>query len=274
MIKQRMFPDVHARTVREASCRDDIVHLAATARGIGSGALIVGRLELEWARVAAEALGLIGLPVAVLTCSHRLVVANKLLEQLIPQIVQDRPSRIGLADRRADAMLAQSLLRLDSRAGQQVRSIPIAATPELPASIVHVVPVRGVANDIFTAASCMLVITTVKRREIPSTEVIQGLFDLTPAEARVARGIAAGKTVDELADEAGLAALTVRNQLKSAFRKTGVSRQADLVGILVGSTFNFPSRILEGQAPPKIKRFCTRPDSLDLRSSLNVTSKP
>jgi DNA-binding CsgD family transcriptional regulator len=275
MIKQRIFPDVHVRTVRGASCRNDIVHLPATARSVEGGALIVGRQELDSARVAAEAFGLIGLPAAVLTCSHRLVVANKLLEELIPQIVQDRPSRIGLADRRADAMLAQSLFRLQSHGGQQVCSIPIAATPEVPASIVHVVPVRGVANDIFTAASCVLLITTVERWGIASTEVIQGLFDLTPAEARVARGIAAGKTIDELADEAGLAALTVRNQLKSVFRKTGVSRQADLVGILVGSALNFPSISLQGRAPLKIKRFCSaRPNSMDLRSSFDVTLRP
>jgi DNA-binding NarL/FixJ family response regulator len=50
-----------------------------------------------------------------------------------------------------------------------------------------------------------------------------------------ARGIAAGKTVDELAHEACLAVGTVRQQLKSVFNKTGVSRQAELVGILVGS---------------------------------------
>jgi DNA-binding CsgD family transcriptional regulator len=80
-----------------------------------------------------------------------------------------------------------------------------------------------------------MVITAVARPEIASAQVIQGLFDLTPAEARIARGIAAGKTVEELASDGGLAAGTVRQQLKSVFSKTGVSRQADLVGILVGS---------------------------------------
>jgi DNA-binding CsgD family transcriptional regulator len=208
------------------------------AAGVEGGALMAGRLGLEWARVATEALGLIGLPAAVVIYSHRLVVANKLLEQLIPQIVQDRQSRIVLADRRADAMLVRTLLELQNHAGEQVSSIPIAATPKRPASIVHVVPVRGAANDIFMAALCVLVIPTVARMGIASTGVIQYLFDLTPAEARVARGIAVGKTVDELAQEASLAAATVRNQLKSVFSKTGVSRQADLVGILAGTALN------------------------------------
>jgi DNA-binding CsgD family transcriptional regulator len=238
MIKQRMLPDIHVKTLCRASCQKECMHLAATAPSVGDGALIAGRLGLEWARVAAEALGLIGLPAAVVTYSHRIVVANKLLEQLIPQVVQDHQSRIGLADRRADAMLVQSLEELQKYAREKARSIPIAATAERPASIVHVVPVRGAANDIFVGALCVLVITTVLPSGIASAQVIQCLFDLTPAEARVARGIAVGKTIDELAQEAGLAAATVRNQLKSVFSKTGVSRQADLVGILAGTALN------------------------------------
>jgi DNA-binding CsgD family transcriptional regulator len=121
-----------------------------------------------------------------------------------------------------------------------VLSIPIAATIEQPAFIVHVVPVRNAANDIFAAASCVLVIAAVAHPEIASTQTIQGLFDLTPTEARIARGIAAGKTVDDLAHEACLAVETVRNQLKSVFNKTGVSRQAELVGLLVGGALRSP----------------------------------
>jgi DNA-binding CsgD family transcriptional regulator len=203
--------------------------------------LISGGLALERARAAVEALGIIGVPAAVLSRSHRLAAANKFMEKLIPHVVQDLPSRIGLADRRADAMLGESLLQLSGHGAGQVHSIPIAATPSAPASILHVVSVRGAANDIFAAAACVLVITAVARREIASTQVIQGLFDLTPAEARAARGIATGKTIDELANEAGLAAGTVRQQLKSAFDKTGVSRQADLVGMLVGTALGSSS---------------------------------
>jgi DNA-binding CsgD family transcriptional regulator len=213
---------------------DTIAALDPLRPHLARAALISGRLGLERTRAAAEALGLIGLPAVILSRTHRLLAANKLLEELIPLVVVDRQSRIGLADNRADAMLGQSLLQLQNHAGEQVRSIPIAATAEQPASIAHVVPVRGAANDIFAAASCVLVITAVAHPEIAPTQVIQGLFDLTPAEARIARGIAAGKTVEDLANESGLAVATVRQQLKSVFSKTGVSRQAELVGILVG----------------------------------------
>jgi DNA-binding CsgD family transcriptional regulator len=205
---------------------------------LARAALISGRLGLERARASAETLGLIGLPAAVISRSHRLLAANNLLKKLIPQVVLDCPLRVNLVDHRANAMLKQSLLQLQHHVGGPVRSIPIAATGERPASIVHVVPVRGEANDIFAAASCVLVITSVAHPETASAQVVQGLFDLTPSEARIARGIAAGKTIDELAREAGLAVGTVRQQLKAVFSKTGVSRQAELVGILVGSSLS------------------------------------
>jgi DNA-binding CsgD family transcriptional regulator len=200
---------------------------------------------LTWARAAADALDVIGLPAAVLSRSHRLAAANGLMERLIPQVVQDRPPRLRLADRRADAMLEQALLQLQTSG--EARVIPLAAA-RMPPSVVHVFPVQGAIQDTADAeaASCIVVVTTVSRPRIASAEVLRDLFDLTPAEARVARGIAAGKTVHDLASEAGLALGTIRQQLKSVFSKTGVSRQADLVGLVVGSALSFPGKMLAG----------------------------
>ncbi|WFU32396.1 helix-turn-helix transcriptional regulator [Bradyrhizobium brasilense] len=200
---------------------------------LARASLLSGRLGLERVKAAAEILGLIGLPCAVLSHSNRILATNTLFDLLIPQVVQDRPCRVALVDRRADAMLRESLSQLDYQASP--RSIPIIAAEETPASIIHVVPVRGAAHDVFTLASCVLFVTEVSSPAIVSAQVIQGLFDLTPAEARVARGIAAGASVQALAIKAGVTVGTIRQQLKSVFAKTGVSRQAELVGMLVGS---------------------------------------
>ena len=59
--------------------------------------------------------------------------------------------------------------------------------------------------------------------------------DLTAAEARVARAIAQCRTVEQIAAEAGTSPQTVRSQLKGVMAKTGVSRQAELVGLLAGA---------------------------------------
>jgi DNA-binding CsgD family transcriptional regulator len=260
-ILQQTFSDIRVMPVRQARCGSAHAPAPAAVPGIGNaaliaGGLVAGELGLSWARAAAGAFGLIGLPAAVLSRSHRLLAANDLMEKLIPHVVQDRRSRIGLVDCRADALLAQALVQMQDHGAEQGRSVPVAAAPELPASIVHVIPVRGAENDVFAAASCMLVIAAVARSEIASAGLIQDLFDLTPAEARVARGIAAGKTVHDLAEEAGLATGTVRQQLKSVFSKTGVSRQADLVGLLVGSGLGFPARVLPDVLPDVMLEPC------------------
>ena len=69
---------------------------------------------------------------------------------------------------------------------------------------------------------------------MPDAELIAGLFDLTPAEARVARGVAEGLTLDAIGNKASISRETVRSQLKAVLAKTGVNRQADLAALLAG----------------------------------------
>jgi len=62
------------------------------------------------------------------------------------------------------------------------------------------------------------------------------LFGLTEAEARVGAGLALGKDVQAMADEAGTTVNTVRTQLKSVMAKTGTRRQAELVATVLRSS--------------------------------------
>jgi DNA-binding CsgD family transcriptional regulator len=67
---------------------------------------------------------------------------------------------------------------------------------------------------------------------VPSEKMLSVLFGLSPAEARLARGLLLGRTPDEHARHAGVGVATVRTQLHSIFSKTGVRRQAELVALL------------------------------------------
>jgi DNA-binding CsgD family transcriptional regulator len=64
---------------------------------------------------------------------------------------------------------------------------------------------------------------------------LRSRFDLTPAEAQIALGIAGGKTLAAIAEARSVSVSTAREQLKSVFVKTGTHRQAELVALLVGS---------------------------------------
>ena len=58
------------------------------------------------------------------------------------------------------------------------------------------------------------------------------MFGLSPAEARVASGIAGRQTLEAIARDFGISRETVRSQLKTVFAKTGAKRQLDLAVLL------------------------------------------
>jgi DNA-binding response OmpR family regulator/DNA-binding CsgD family transcriptional regulator len=58
------------------------------------------------------------------------------------------------------------------------------------------------------------------------------LYDLTPAELRVASALVAGKSPSQYAHEVGLTMNTVRTQLKNLYSKTYTHRQSELVALL------------------------------------------
>lgn len=214
---------------------DVITRLDRLRPHLARAALLSTRMSLGRVQAAAAALEIIGIPGAILDRRGRALATNKLLDDLCPGTVIDRPSRLTLANADADARLWASLTALDvDRSNAVTQSIPIPASLERPPMVLHLHPVRGDARDIFSRAMAILVVTPVMGSGAPAGAVIQGLFDLTPAEAKVAGAVATGLTVDAIAAANKTTVVTVRNQVRSIFAKTGLRRQADLVGLLQG----------------------------------------
>lgn len=213
---------------------DTVARLDRLHPHLARAALLSARLELQRIEAAARVLEMVGLPAAVLGRNGRAMAGNRLFDGLVPVLFQDRQARLTLVDAGADLLLGQAIAGLATAGNRTVRSIPVAAKHEQPPTIVHVLPIRGAANDIFASASAVVVVTPVVPRAVPTAEVIQGLFDLTPAEARIARAVGNGDSAAEIAAATGRAEATVRGQLKSILAKTGLHRQSELVGLLRG----------------------------------------
>ncbi|MEO5883140.1 MAG: helix-turn-helix transcriptional regulator [Caldimonas sp.] len=62
---------------------------------------------------------------------------------------------------------------------------------------------------------------------------LEGLFGMTPAEARLTEALVNGQSLGEYAQARRVTMSTVRTQLKAATAKTGTRRQADLVRIVL-----------------------------------------
>jgi DNA-binding CsgD family transcriptional regulator len=71
------------------------------------------------------------------------------------------------------------------------------------------------------------------KQQLPDEMVLGTRFRLTPAEARIALGIARGKPLADIADAHGITVQTARTQLKSVFSKTHTNRQAELAVLLM-----------------------------------------
>jgi DNA-binding CsgD family transcriptional regulator len=155
-----------------------------------------------------------------------------LIEALSDFVLWRANDRITLKDAGADTLLRDAIATADQDDAPGVRSFPVRGAGS--AMIAHVVPIRGSARDILFRCAAMLILTPVTRPEAPPIDLIRSLFDLTPAEARVARGLAAGQTVKGIAAESGTSTNTVRTHVKVVLTKVGYSRQADVVALLNG----------------------------------------
>jgi DNA-binding CsgD family transcriptional regulator len=201
---------------------------------LARAALLSARLEMERVSTTTRTLEALGLPAAVLGSGGRVIDANPSLVAMMPHTLNDQPLRLAAVDPAADRLLREAVAQSASPQAMPVRSIPIAASGERPPVILHLVPIRGAAHDVFVRARFVLIATPVVAQDVPSADVVQGLFDLTPAEARLAALIAAGDAPAPAAAKLGITPSTARSVLRRIFQKTGVSRQAELVGLLAG----------------------------------------
>ena len=207
------------------------VALDALRPHLGRAALLSARLKLERAHASVQTLEMLGLPAAILAGSGKLHYRNAGFAGLVPRVVRDQRERITLAHPGADALLADAIA---ARAGASARSIAVPADNENPALVMHLLPMRGSAQDVFGGGTMLMVATPVMPRPVPGTELLSGLFDLTAAEARIARGIADGATIAILATQQNVSLETIRSQVKAIFAKTGVTRQVDLARLISG----------------------------------------
>lgn len=122
----------------------------------------------------------------------------------------------------SDTKVQEELVRVTSRAYGKFYVCNVSA-PE---------PLAWTSRSRISGVAVISIIDPMQESPIQSKH-LEHLFDLTPSEARVAVGIVTGKEISEIAIQHGVAVGTVRNQLKSVFQKVGVSRQSELVRVIL-----------------------------------------
>jgi DNA-binding CsgD family transcriptional regulator len=199
---------------------------------LARASILSARLGLDRARSTIATLEAIGLPAAALAPSGRVISANAGFIASESRIRVGAGDMVQFASEPAQALLMEALSNVARSRNGFGRSIPVRATRTDPAFVVHVVPLRGDGLDVFSGALSVVFITSMVPSTSPPAPLLQALFDLTPAEARMASQITAGKSIEQISSATGVAQNTIRTHLKSIFQKTGVQRQAELVSLL------------------------------------------
>ena len=194
--------------------------------------LLAARLGLERAHTAVKTLEAIGLPAAVLTSGGQVLAANGLLEKASEFFLSAAQDRLVVADTAAERLFREHFT-INRHSHGEIQSIPIAAIDDRPAAILHLLPLRGDAHDLFSGAAFIVVLTSIGITAMtPDTPLLRALFDLSPAEAKLAVALSSGHTLKQAAADANVRFSTARSYLESIFRKTGTHQQSQLVALL------------------------------------------
>lgn len=229
----RLIFNVERAYSRGPVSQDIVARLDSLRPHLARAATLSAQLRFQTVSVAAQILDVVDIPAVVLGRQKQVLAVNAGGSLHVGSTIREG-RRLTLYNPDADRLLAQALDGLGTERQPSTRSIPIPATEECGPLVLHLLPIRRAAADLFDAASAIAIITPVALGAAPDVTVLSGLFDLTGAEARVARELAACRTVEDIAARSGVSVSTVRTQLKAVLSKTGTHRQAELVGLLAG----------------------------------------
>lgn len=196
---------------------------------IARSALIAARLAFDRTNSSVEALEQLGYAAASISASGRVFASNAGFRAADGGWSISGDEQVVIEDEHIQAMLDHALSLIGTTGG--VRSIALPGEGRKLSAVMHLLPIRGDAHDLFNRASALVVITRSSGGNHPA--IIQSLFDLTPAEAVVAGRLGQGDTAEEIAQTTGRSILTVRTQIKSVLSKTGTRRQSELVQLLL-----------------------------------------
>lgn len=144
-----------------------------------------------------------------------------------------RNNRLTLRDRHANVELARLI---DQVCGTSdlltIPSAPIIMRRiDKRPIVIQLQPVPPAARSPFLGARAILLIRDLEGSVTFDQNLLAATFELTPAQARLAAKLARGDSLEDAAEDIGVAVATARNQLKAIFQKTGTHRQAELVAL-------------------------------------------
>lgn len=205
--------------------------LARKLTEVASLSAAVGRIAVSG---AVNALNAVRQPAIAIDRLGYVLDANPATEAIFNDGLRIRRRRLLVADPLAASMIDRLISRISATPDAALLSHdPIVVRTEgKPSTVIRVLPVHGAARTPFLGSRALLTFSPTDKSPALEPNLLAKMFDLTPAEAKLAVLAAQGKSPESIAQNFGISVVTARNQLKAVLFKTGSHRQAELVALL------------------------------------------
>ena len=136
-------------------------------------------------------------------------------------------------DSRLQDLLAKALPRFGARG--EGGSMMLGGSPLRSRTVLHVMPAARHEGDFGSpgVGAVVLIVEPAAYRSGIDAERVGVLLGLTPAESAVAVALARGKTIRDIMAATGRSESTIRWHIKHIYAKHGLSRQAELVQLVM-----------------------------------------
>lgn len=139
-------------------------------------------------------------------------------------------------DRDLQKLIKDALEPVQRGQGSAPRGLSLTKQSGLRNLGVIVRPIRGSQDSAAAASSAVAVyIRDQEANHSVEGELVRQIFDLTPAEAAVTRQLTAGFSLEDAASSLDISRNTARAHLRSIFSKSGITRQSELVRLVLNS---------------------------------------
>lgn len=184
----------------------------------------------QGSRYLTHLLSCIRMPVMLVDASGRILAANPAARGLVDQARKANGGKPGVTLPGLSAEQFASIVRRACRPGEKgggslMQVSPGSTQPPLQVMATPVAANPAIGSDQPTA----LILVHGPQRPDSGNHLLQQIFGLTPAEARLARLILEGRSPGDAAIQLHVSVSTIRTQLSAVLKKTGAQRQSDLV---------------------------------------------
>jgi DNA-binding CsgD family transcriptional regulator len=226
---------VHRKSGQDPFLQNDLARIQRDLPHVRRAARMASKARMSYAEGLVDSLEHMICGAILIDWLGRVIRMNRKAESYIGTHLQVISSRLRSRHRENNKVLQELLETCTQPFMDQTRAPVTSAllqrSNELPL-VVHVHPIVRRASDVFQGAAGLLLISDPGEERGLDTKTIQRMFQLTPSELRISAALAKGLNTQQIANEHGIGADTVRYHLKSIFSKTGTRHQAELVSLL------------------------------------------